>query len=74
MLEITTEALNYEPDLVVVYTGHNEFFGTYGVASVGHAGTRPWMLKATRWLHSLAIVQALRRAPAPQGVQRRSAP
>ena len=34
VLGITTEALDYEPDLVVVYTGHNEFFGTYGVASV----------------------------------------
>jgi tetratricopeptide (TPR) repeat protein len=62
VLEIMTEALDYEPDLVVVYTGHNEFFGTYGVASVGHAGSRPWMLKTTRWLNSLAIVQALRKA------------
>jgi tetratricopeptide (TPR) repeat protein len=59
VLEIVTEALNYEPDLVVVYTGHNEFFGTYGVASIGRAGSRPWMLKANRWLHSLAIVQGL---------------
>src|SRR5262249_379819 len=28
----------------------------------GHAGTRPWMLKTTRWLNSLALVQALRKA------------
>jgi hypothetical protein len=62
VLGITTEALDYEPDLVVVYTGYNEFFGTYGVASVGRAGSRPWMLRANRWLHSLAIVQALRKA------------
>jgi lysophospholipase L1-like esterase len=59
VLGIMTEALDYQPDLVVVYTGHNEFFGTYGVASVGRAGSRPWMLEATRWLHSLALVQAL---------------
>jgi lysophospholipase L1-like esterase len=59
VLGILTEALDYQPDLVVIYTGHNEFFGTYGVASVGRAGSRPWMLQANRWLHSLAIVQAL---------------
>ena len=62
VLEIMTEALDYAPDLVVVYAGHNEFFGTYGVASVGRAGSRPWMLKASRWLHSLAITQALHKA------------
>jgi len=58
-LGILAEALQYQPDLVVIYLGHNEFFGTYGVASVGRAGARPWLLQATRWLHSLAIVQGL---------------
>jgi len=57
--EIMTEALDYEPDLVIVSTGHNEFYGTYGVASIGWAGGRPWMLRATRFVHSLAIAQAV---------------
>jgi lysophospholipase L1-like esterase len=61
VLGVLTEALRYQPDLVVIYTGHNEFFGTYGVASVSRAGSRPWMLQANRWLHSLAVVQALQR-------------
>jgi lysophospholipase L1-like esterase len=59
VLGIMTEALEYQPDLVIVYTGNNEFFGTYGVASVGRAGSKPWMLKAHRFLHSLAVMQAL---------------
>jgi tetratricopeptide (TPR) repeat protein len=59
ILGILTDALNYEPDLVIVYAGNNEFFGTYGVASSGRAGTRPWMLKVNRALHSLAVVQGL---------------
>jgi tetratricopeptide (TPR) repeat protein len=62
VLGILTEALPYQPDLVVIYTGHNEFFGAYGVASVGRAGSRPWMLGANRWLHSLALVQGLQSA------------
>jgi tetratricopeptide (TPR) repeat protein len=59
VLEMMTRALDYQPDLVVIYTGHNEFFGTYGVASVGRAGSKPWMLPATRAFHSLALTQTL---------------
>ncbi len=36
-----------EPDLVVVYTGHNEFYGVYGVAALRQGGPSPW----TRHLH-----------------------
>lgn len=61
VLGIMSEALAFQPDLVVIYTGNNEFFGTYGVASAGRAGSKPWMLRAHRFLHSLALVQALDR-------------
>ena len=36
-----------EPDLVVVYTGHNEFYGVYGAASLRQGGPAPW----SRHLH-----------------------
>jgi tetratricopeptide (TPR) repeat protein len=68
VLGIMTEALEFEPDLVIVHTGHNEFFGTYGVASAGQAGAHPWMLKFTRFYHSLALVQGAakwRKTPGP---------
>lgn len=65
VLGIMTEALAFQPDLIVIYTGNNEFFGTYGVASVGRAGSRPWMLGAHRFLHSLAVVQAVDRVLSP---------
>jgi lysophospholipase L1-like esterase len=32
------EAAALEPDLVVVYTGHNEFYGVYGAASLRQGG------------------------------------
>lgn len=59
VLGILTEALDYEPDLVVIHTGHNEFFGAYGVASVSRAGNHPWMLRTTRWIQSFALMQGL---------------
>ncbi len=66
VLGMMTEALEFAPDLVVIYTGHNEFFGTYGVASIGRAGGKPWMLGVTRFVHSLAIVQAWTKLTAPK--------
>lgn len=69
VLGIMTEALKYEPDLVIVSTGHNEFFGTYGVASIGWAGGKPWMLRFTRFVHSLALVQAMEKVLPSRGAE-----
>jgi len=57
MLEILTEALDYEPDLVVIYGGNNEFYGAYGVASLNRAGRSPLAMRVQRALRSLGFVQ-----------------
>ena len=59
--EFLGQALEYEPDLVIVYSGHNEFYGAYGVASSNQAGSTPLMLKFQHQIHELAIIQALSR-------------
>ena len=57
---LAKEALQYDPDLIISYTGNNEFFGAYGTASINSAGIFPtWMLPVVRWFHGLAIVQAV---------------
>jgi lysophospholipase L1-like esterase len=66
VLGMMTEALDFEPDLIIIHTGHNEFFGTYGVASIGQAGAKPWMLGATRFLHSLALMQGVEKLLRPK--------
>lgn len=54
------DALEFEPDIFISYTGNNEFFGAYGSASVNSTGIFPArMLPVLRWLNGLAIVQAL---------------
>ncbi len=64
-----------EPDLLVVYTGHNEFFGAGGVASWQRMGTRPAVLEAVYALRRSASFQALqavlpdREAAAPSPAQ-----
>jgi len=61
VMEMTLEGLEYNPDLVVIYSGHNEFFGAYGVASINRAGAHPAMMRLHRWMRSTALVQGLDR-------------
>jgi hypothetical protein len=44
--DIAREVMRYEPDLLIVYAGHNEFYGAFGVGSAEQVGGRRWMVKA----------------------------
>ncbi len=60
LVYLTREALRYDPDLMVLYVGNNEFFGAYGVASINSFGTLPSLaLPAMRAFRGLALVQAI---------------
>jgi tetratricopeptide (TPR) repeat protein len=55
--EIAAEAMDYAPDLVVVYAGNNEYIGPYGPATVfGHALTARWLIKADRWIRTRSVL------------------
>lgn len=51
------EALEYQPDLVVVYTGNNEFYGAGGVASVHAFGRSARAMRLFRLARRTALVQ-----------------
>ena len=67
VLGMMTESLAYEPDLVVVYAGNNEYYGAYGVSSLHSAGRSPGMIRLIRATRGMAIAQfidaRLRREP-----------
>ena len=70
VLELGLEALDYQPDLVVVYAGNNEYFGAYGVASLNRASSGPAGIRFQHWFRSTAIAQGLARllySSAPEG-------
>ncbi|MCC6396468.1 MAG: tetratricopeptide repeat protein [Bacteroidetes bacterium] len=45
VLDFAEDVLSYEPDLLVVYDGHNEFYGALGAASYESAGGSRWLAK-----------------------------
>jgi tetratricopeptide (TPR) repeat protein len=58
---ILREALDQDPDLVVVMSGNNEFYGAYGVSSLHSAGRTPAGMRVMRELRRLALTQAIER-------------
>ncbi|HNO78759.1 MAG TPA: hypothetical protein PKN33_11920 [Phycisphaerae bacterium] len=61
VLDMLTQMLEYEPDLVVIYAGHNEFFGAYGVGSAQTGGRTPGSIRFAYWRNSLGLVKGLSR-------------
>ncbi len=51
------EIADYEPDLVVVYSGNNELIGPYGPLQPLN---QPWMIGFDQWLRSMRIGQTVR--------------
>ena len=45
VVDLSRELMRYEPDLLVVYDGHNEFYGALGVASHETVGGTRWVTR-----------------------------
>ena len=43
VLDLTEDLTEYEPDLFIVYDGHNEFYGALGVASSERVASARWI-------------------------------
>jgi tetratricopeptide (TPR) repeat protein len=59
-LDMTREVLDYEPDLIIVYDGHNEFYGALGVASRESMGGSRWLANLSLRLIHLRTFLAMR--------------
>jgi tetratricopeptide (TPR) repeat protein len=69
LLDFVDEIIEVDPDLVVVYAGHNEYLGLFGVGSRLSVAASPWITRAHLALNSLSLYRALGRllTPAPDG-------
>ncbi|PSL27284.1 hypothetical protein [Dyadobacter jiangsuensis] len=57
VLGFARELVDYQPDAVLIYTGHNEYYGAMGVGSTEQFGGNPALVNAVLRLRSLKIMQ-----------------
>ena len=57
VLGFAREAVHYEPDAVLIYTGHNEYYGALGVGSTNRLGGNPALVHSLLWLRQFRVVQ-----------------
>ncbi len=60
VLEFTRELVRYQPDLFLIYMGHNEFYGALGVASTQGGWKNRTLIKTYLALSDLRLFQLLR--------------
>ena len=59
VLSFAKELVNYEPDAVLIYTGHNEFYGALGAASTQNLGSNPHVINFILSLRDLRLSQLI---------------
>ncbi|GAB3923961.1 SGNH/GDSL hydrolase family protein [Larkinella terrae] len=55
------QLVDYEPDAVLIYTGHNEYYGAMGVGSTSSLGSQPGLVRMVLQLREFRLVQLLNR-------------
>jgi len=59
VLGFAKEVVDYEPDAVLIYTGHNEYYGALGVGSTEQIGGSPGLVHAILALRRLRLAQLI---------------
>ena len=58
--DLLPEVLTQKPDLILIYTGHNEYYGALGVGSMESLGTSRTVVKLILYLNKYKTVQLIR--------------
>lgn len=61
VLGFAHEVVRQQPDAVLIYTGHNEYYGALGVASTNRLNGTPALIHSLLWLRQWRFVQLLTR-------------
>jgi tetratricopeptide (TPR) repeat protein len=60
LLDLLDEILQQAPDALLIYTGHNEYYGALGVGSAVSLGNSRWLINASLSLQSIKTFLLLR--------------
>ena len=58
--DLMLEIIKKQPDLVLIYLGHNEYYGALGVGSLESLGSSRFIVNTTLWLNKFKTTQLLR--------------
>jgi len=58
--DLMPEILQKEPDLILIYLGHNEYYGALGVGSLESFGSSRFIVNTTLWLNKFKTVEFIR--------------
>jgi tetratricopeptide (TPR) repeat protein len=59
VLGFAKELIQYKPDAVLIYSGHNEYYGTLGVGSSSRLGNNAQIIRLILYLRQFRFVQLL---------------
>ena len=59
LYDFSKQIVNYQPDGIIIYAGHNEYYGALGVASSSSIGRNPQLIQLMLAAKELKIVQEL---------------
>ena len=59
LLDFTDEIIKQKPDVVIIYAGHNEYYGALGVGSSSYFGSHPAMVRTYLAAKDLRVFQLL---------------
>jgi lysophospholipase L1-like esterase len=60
LLDLLPDVLDQKPDLILIYTGHNEYYGALGVGSIQSFGSSRTLIRFMLYLNDFRITQLVR--------------
>lgn len=60
LLDLIPGVLNQKPDLILIYAGHNEYYGALGVGSMESLGSSRTFIRLTLYLSHYKVTQLVR--------------
>ncbi len=60
LLDLMPGVLDQQPDLILIYAGHNEYYGALGVGSLESTSAPRWAIKLSLYLNKFKTTQLVR--------------
>lgn len=68
VLDFARQIIPYQPDAVLIYAGHNEYYGALGIGSTSRIAGKPFWIRTVVKLRELRLVQLIENGI--QGIQK----